>query len=171
MNEYKKDRPTSEQLVDLLDNELEITICADVVHGLDYEYKQLQEENKKLNGAIQTHDILLKSNVEENKRLSREIDMWNKKYNDMFDENKQLKEQLENVMTMTVCGDKKQIKNTAQYKLEKAQQQNQELKDNWVNLKECLKEVMNSCNDDDKYFVETILDIMQELEGSDSNGQ
>ena len=122
MNEYKKDRPTSEQLVDLLDNELEITICADVVHGLDYEYKQLQEENK------------------------------------------QLKEQLENLMTMIVCGDKKQIKNTAQYKLEKAQQQNQKLKDNWVDLKECLKEVMDSSNDDDKYFVETILDIMQELE-------
>lgn len=75
MNEYKKDRPTSEQLVDFLDNELEITICADVVHGLDYEYKQLQEENKKLNGAIQTYDILLKSNVEENKRLK---DNWNK---------------------------------------------------------------------------------------------
>ncbi len=74
MNEYKKDRPTSEQLVDLLDNELEITICADVVHGLDYEYKQLQEENKKLNGAIQTYDILLKSNVEENKQLKKVID-------------------------------------------------------------------------------------------------
>lgn len=74
MNEYKKDRPTSEQLVDLLDNELEITICADVVHGLDFEYKQLQEENKKLNGAIQTYDILLKSNVEENKQLKKVID-------------------------------------------------------------------------------------------------
>lgn len=75
MNEYKKDRPTSEQLVDLLDNELEITICADVVHGLDYEYKQLQEENKKLNGAIQTYDILLKANVEENKQLKNLIDI------------------------------------------------------------------------------------------------
>ena len=75
MNEYKKDRPTSEQLVDLLDNELEITIYADVVHGLDYEYKQLQEENKKLNGAIQTYDILLKANTEENKKLK---DNWNK---------------------------------------------------------------------------------------------
>ena len=39
------------------------------------EYKQLQQENKKLNGAIQTYDILLKSNVEENKRLK---DNWNK---------------------------------------------------------------------------------------------
>lgn len=46
----------------------------------------------------------------------------------------------------------------------------EQLKDNWVKLKECLKDVMNSCNADDKDFVETILDIMQELEqGSDSN--
>ena len=48
MNEYTKDKPTSEQLVDLLDNELEMTICTDVVHGLDYEYKKMQHENKKL---------------------------------------------------------------------------------------------------------------------------
>ena len=34
-----------------------------------------KEENKKLNGAIQTYDILLKSNVEENKQLK---DNWNK---------------------------------------------------------------------------------------------
>ena len=33
------------------------------------DYIRLQQENKKLNGAIQTYDILLKSNVEENKRL------------------------------------------------------------------------------------------------------
>lgn len=33
----------------------------------------LQEENKQLNGAIQTYDILLKSNVEENKRLTQKI--------------------------------------------------------------------------------------------------
>ena len=36
--------------------------------------KQLQQENKKLNGAIQTYDILLKANVEENKQLK---DNWN----------------------------------------------------------------------------------------------
>ena len=37
--------------------------------------EQLQQENKKLNGTIQTYDILLKANVEENKRLK---DNWNK---------------------------------------------------------------------------------------------
>ena len=43
-----KNKPTSEQLVDMLEDNLDITICADVVHGLDLEYKQLQEENKEL---------------------------------------------------------------------------------------------------------------------------
>ncbi len=35
----------------------------------------LLEENQTLNGAIQTYEILLKTNVEENKRLK---DNWNK---------------------------------------------------------------------------------------------
>ena len=45
----------------------------------DVYIKQLQQENKKLNGTIQTYDILLKANVEENKQLK---DNWNdlKKY-------------------------------------------------------------------------------------------
>ena len=47
---------------------------------IDDDYiKQLEQENKKLNGTIQTYDILLKANVEENKQLK---DNWNdlKKY-------------------------------------------------------------------------------------------
>lgn len=36
--------------------------------------EQLQQENKKLNGAIQTYNILLKSNIEENKQLKEVID-------------------------------------------------------------------------------------------------
>lgn len=36
---------------------------------------QLQEVNKRLNGAIQTYDILLKSTVEENKQLKNLIDI------------------------------------------------------------------------------------------------
>ena len=35
--------------------------------------RELQQENKKLNGAIQTYDILLKSNVEENKKLKDKL--------------------------------------------------------------------------------------------------
>ncbi len=42
------------------------------------------------------------------------------------------------------------------------------LETRWNILKECLKDVMNSSDSDDKDFVETILDIMQEIEqGSD----
>ena len=37
--------------------------------------EQLKQENKKLNGTIQTYDILLKANFEENKQLK---DNWNK---------------------------------------------------------------------------------------------
>lgn len=33
----------------------------------------LQQENKQLNGAIQTYDILLKSNIEENQQLKIQI--------------------------------------------------------------------------------------------------
>lgn len=39
------------------------------------DFEQLQQENKKLNGVIQTYDILLKANTEENKRLK---DNWKK---------------------------------------------------------------------------------------------
>ncbi len=46
------------------------------LHDFYFEkYCDLQQENKKLNGAIQTYDILLKSNIKENKRLK---DNWNK---------------------------------------------------------------------------------------------
>ena len=46
-------------------------------HLEDFEIKywELQEENKRLNGAIQTYDILLKANVEENKQLKNLIDI------------------------------------------------------------------------------------------------
>lgn len=54
--------------------------------------------------------------------------------------------------------------------IKELKQENKQLKDNWNKLKECLKDVMNSSNGDDKDFVETILNIIQELEqGSDSN--
>lgn len=42
--------------------------------------------------------------------------------------------------------------------------ENEQLKDNWNKLKESLKDVINSSETDDKEFVETILDIMQEVE-------
>nr|DAH93486.1 MAG TPA: hypothetical protein [Caudoviricetes sp.] len=86
----------------------------------EIEIVKLQEENERLNGAIQTYNILLKSNIKENEELksqlrgtthcfdeeehkklkeeitnlSKDVDMWNAKYNDMFDENRMLKKHL-----------------------------------------------------------------------------
>lgn len=45
----------------------------DIAIKLSVAYEKLQQENKKLNGAIQTYDILLKSNVEENKKLKEAL--------------------------------------------------------------------------------------------------
>lgn len=48
-------------------NELTYTYCPfEILY-------QLQQENKKLNGAIQTYDILLKTNAEENKQLKEQL--------------------------------------------------------------------------------------------------
>ena len=46
------------------------------------------------------------------------VDELEKKVEQLEKENIKQKEIIENLTTMTVCGDKKQIKNTAQYKLE-----------------------------------------------------
>ena len=52
-----------------------IVLSEEEVKDVQKAIKELQQENKKLNGAIQTYDILLKANVEENKQLK---DNWNK---------------------------------------------------------------------------------------------
>lgn len=60
--------------------------------------EQLQQENKKLNGAIRTYDILLKANVEENKQLKEKLDcdlQWAFKYEKQVDNWNKLKEWLE----------------------------------------------------------------------------
>ena len=44
------------------------------LEDFEVQYWELQQENKKLNGAIQTYDILLKSNVEENRQLQERIE-------------------------------------------------------------------------------------------------
>ena len=48
---------TAKQLVEQLGDNTELTIMADVVHGLDYEYKQLQQENKELKDTILTYQL------------------------------------------------------------------------------------------------------------------
>ena len=69
-------------------------------------------------------------------------------------ENKQLKAQIEEY----------------QKALDETMSEKIDIQNNWNELKECLKDVMNSSEADDKEFVGTILDIIQEIEqGSDSN--
>ena len=69
-------------------------------------------------------------------------------------ENKQLKAQIEEY----------------QKALDETMSEKIDIQNNWNELKECLKDVMNGSEADDKEFVETILDIIQEIEqGSDSN--
>ena len=67
-------------------------------------------------------------------------------------ENKQLKAQIEEY----------------QKALDETMSEKIDIQNNWNKLKECLKDVMNGSEADDKEFVETILDIIQEIEqGSD----
>ena len=50
------------------------------------EVEKLEQENKKLNGAIQTYDILLKSNIEENKQLKAQIEEYQKALDETMSE-------------------------------------------------------------------------------------
>jgi hypothetical protein len=57
------------------------------LHNFYFEkYCDLQQENKKLNGTIQTYDILLKANVEENKHLD-EVNCKLRKTNEQLKDN------------------------------------------------------------------------------------
>lgn len=98
-----------------------------------------KEQSQKLNGAIQTYDILLKSNAEENKQLKEKLNcdlQWAFKYEKQVDNWNKIKEDLIKIRQLTFT----------KYN-----------KNEWEN---CL-----SFNDD----IEPILDKMKELEGSDSN--
>lgn len=111
-----------------------------------YKYiKQLQQENK-----------ILKENAENNDKVVDKVNWENML---LKKENKQLKDELK--FTIGIVEHNRIISGK--------NKETHQLKDNWTKLRECLKDVMNSSEADDKEFVETILDKMQELEGSDSN--
>lgn len=62
------------------------------LHDFYFEkYCDLQQENKKLNGAIQTYDILLKSNIEENQQLKIQISAREEEYKKLEDNWNKLK--------------------------------------------------------------------------------
>ena len=69
------DKPTSEQLVELFEAEgsQDITIMGDIVYGLDFEYKQLEEENRLLRQGIRdtyetSSEIIAEQQVALNKK-------------------------------------------------------------------------------------------------------
>lgn len=109
-----------------------------------YDYiKQLQQENKKLNGSIQTYDILLKSNIEENKQLQERMEYLERSNNRRED---------------IIIEQRQEIS---------------DLEDNWDELKEIIRKKQDYYKyfKDNRYrkFLFELLNKMQELEGSDSN--
>ena len=75
MNKIKIDNYYKPESKTLRLDELDYTIIpnSDIKPLLD----KLQQENKRLNGAIQTYDILLKANVEENNQLKDNLNKKN----------------------------------------------------------------------------------------------
>ena len=65
-------------LTDIDELALGLEVCSNKSNMVIQEFAntiiQLQQENKKLNGVIQTYDILLKSNVEENDKLKKQLE-------------------------------------------------------------------------------------------------
>lgn len=117
------------------------------LEDFEIQYWELQQENKKLNGAIQTYDILSKANVEENKRLQQEnkILRENAEHNDkvvdkvnwenmlLKKENKQLKERIEYL---------ERSNNRREDTILEQRQEISDLEDNWNKLKEKVNEGM-----------------------------
>lgn len=77
----------------------------------------------------------------------------------------QLKEKIENLTTLVVCGDTKQIKNTAQYKLEQLQQRIDK-------IEKCIKEYKEwgySKYDENEIEIELIDKILEIVNGGENN--
>lgn len=89
-------------------NAKELKILLDYITNLqtiEQQYSAILSENAELENKI--------TNLQE----ENQIDKY-KTLKELQEENEELKEKIENLTTMTVCGDRKQIKNTAQYKLD-----------------------------------------------------
>ena len=115
------------------------------IHDLELIIGKLQQENKQLNGTIQTYDILLKSNIEENKQLQERMEYLERSNNRRED---------------IIIEQRQEIS---------------DLEDNWDELKEYLHNVdvvVDYSENYDGRFInyDELIDKIQELEqGSDSN--
>lgn len=84
--------------------------------------------------------------------------------NGLLKENQKLKEKIENLTTLVVCGDTKQIKNTAQYKLEQLQQRIEEVLEDIKDY----KEMGYSKYDENEIEIELIDKILEKLGGENN---
>jgi DNA repair exonuclease SbcCD ATPase subunit len=98
------------------------------ITNLQEELEELREDNyayhqlMKMENEREYRSKFLKEFQEEfGKNVFPDYDEIYKRYDKLKEENKRLKEIVENLTTMTAYGDRTQIKNTAQYKLEIAQ--------------------------------------------------
>lgn len=146
--------------------------------------EQLQQENKRLNGAIQTYDILLKLNVESNKQLKL-IDKEHQQINgELRQANKLLNEQY-----IRLYKDYIQLKaqiEEYQKALDETMSEKIDIENNWNKLREDLINDINYWQEQEKEWIKLgfitfggkannkiifkkVLDEMQKLEqGSDN---
>ena len=119
------------KLLELTDNNImwcdEISLNTNQCHNLldfitnlqtiEQQYSAILSENAELENKITNLEQENENKISE----SLSYDLAVARIKELEQENDKLKEVAENITTMTVCGDRKQIKNTAQYKLEIAQ--------------------------------------------------
>ena len=112
--------------------------------------EQLEKENETLNSVLETLKETNNILINQKYKLEYELDTLDNKYEQLEKENIRQKEIIENLTTMAVCGDKKQIKNTAQYKLEQLENIRKEaivyIKDKMELTKECPQDLLNILN-------------------------
>lgn len=142
MNKIKIDNYYKPESKTLRLDEVDYTIIpnSDIKPLLD----KLQQENKKLNSAIQTYDILLKSNIEENKQLQERMEYLERSNNRRED---------------IIIEQRQEINN---------------LEDKWDELKKYLHNVdvvVDYSENYDGHFInyDELIDKMQELERGVSN--
>lgn len=94
-------KPTCEQLIEALGDNIDITICSDIVYGLGFEYQQLknelEEKDKEIDRLNNIIDELVLSCYGSDMSLAEFENIWeiafNKKYNPKeIDKLKELKE-------------------------------------------------------------------------------
>ena len=94
------------EIKEILDNPKILMLSYGNYISLD-DYVKLKDYITNLQAIEQQYSAILSENAELENKITN-----------LQEENKRLEEIIENLTTMTVCGDKKQIKNTAQYKLD-----------------------------------------------------